>query len=313
MKKALILAGGTATAWHIADVIRRCYGEELDLLVCDINPPYLVHTSVLADKFIRVPPIREPEYYQTMLKILEAEQIDVMFPLIDDDILLFPADNPDLKRLGVVSAAPPRKTVTALSNKANLQETLSRIGVRTPKVISSLSEIRPDREYFIKDKVGCGSKGAHTVLGKDISSLSGTQILQELCGTPEITVDAVNDGGRIHTVCRERIEIKLGVSTKCRVFFDEEIQKIVEKIAASVELPAVFCIQFMTDPDGRWSLTDFNLRSGGGSAISAAVGFEAVRAAVGILTGLKTDVSECLRRPDTARYVVRTYREVVTQ
>lgn len=44
-----------------------------NMVVCDINPEYLVHTSVLADKYLQVPPIKSSNYYNTMLEHIRRE------------------------------------------------------------------------------------------------------------------------------------------------------------------------------------------------------------------------------------------------
>lgn len=314
MKKVMILSAGTATAWHIAQVLRTYYAAHMKLVVCDINPQYLVHASVLADQFIQVPPIKDPIYYSTMLEHIRANDIDVLIPLIDDDIVCFSNDNPDLNAMGVKSVAPNAKSVEALSDKGHLTEALRQLGIRCPRVFESVEQIDPSKQYFAKDRIGCGSRGAAMVTGQEAIDLIAQRgkVVQEVCCGPEITVDAVLDGEEIYTICRERKEIKLGVSTKCRVYFDKDIQSIMERLAKGVELPSVFCAQFMKNMNGEWVLIDLNLRSGGGTAISAAVGFQAVRYAAAEWLGLPRDL-EWLKRPTGEKYVVRTYQEVITQ
>lgn len=314
MKNVMLLGGGTSTAWHIAYVLKTYFSDEVSLTVCDINEKHSVHTSVLADHYIQVPLIKSPDYYQTMLSYLEEYQIDVLIPLIDDDILLFSRDNPDLLSREVLSTAAVRQTFEMLSDKRNLTQTLNQLGVPAPRVCADPRKIHGGESYFVKAAVGCGSRGALKMTGEEILSLppDDARIVQELCVGPEITVDVVLDGKHPYTVCRERMEIKLGVSTKCRIYHDPEIQHILESIAHQLALPELFCVQFMKNHSKQWVLTDFNLRSGGGTAISAAVGFEAVRFAAADWLGLERS-TEWLQRPTHSRYVVRTYSEVVTE
>lgn len=313
MKNVMILAGGTATAWHIAEVLQKYYRDEICLTICDINERYLVHSSIFADNYLRVPPIKSANYYETMLRKISEYQIDILIPLIDEDISLFSCDNPDLLSLRVHSTAARQTTFQALSNKRNLVRTLAEIGVETPQTIFDLRDLEPTSTYFVKNAIGCGSRGAARLSGAEIQKLRGgnDQIIQEICTGPEITVDAVMNGNAVHTVCRERIETKLGVSTKCRVYCDKGIQSIIQNIADNIALPDIFCLQFMKNADGNWTLIDFNLRSGGGTAISAAVGFEAVRfAAAGWLH--KERDPAWISQLDRERFVVRTYSEIVT-
>lgn len=314
MKNVMILSAGTSTAWHIVKVLKENFSDDAYVVACDINPGYLIHSAVLADKFIQVPPIKSEGYYEHMLKIMDEEAINIVVPLIDDDICMFAGDNMDLAERGVRSSAPSRAAIDKCSNKAHLERTLSELGVATPRVFRKGEEIDMQRQYFLKDEIGCGSRGARLVFGEEAMQMLGVdgKVIQEVCHGPEITVDATNLNGCIHCICRERKEVKLGVSTKCRVFYDEEIQRIMERIAAKITLPTVFCVQFMKNAEEKWTLIDFNLRSGGGTALSCAVGFEAVRYAAADWLGLEPDET-WLSIPKTERYVVRAYEELVTR
>lgn len=314
MKNLMILSGGTSTAWHIADVLKKYYADKIHLIIGDINPPYLVHTSAIADDYVRVKPIKNVDYYSSMIQIFDEKKIDILIPLIDEDIVLFSCDNNDLKMRNILSTTAESRVIRTLGNKAYLSKRLGEIGIRSPRALHDAAEIRQGETYFLKKAVGCGSQGAQLINSDQALSYiqNDAWSVQEVCTCPEITVDVVYDSGVVYTVCRERMQIKLGVSTKCRVFYDEEIQHIMETIAENIDLPNVFCVQFMKDYDGNWSLIDFNLRSGGGTAISAAVGFEAVRYAAAVWLGEERR-TEWLRKPDVDRFVVRTYNEIVTK
>ena len=54
-RRILITAGGTATAWHMSNIVREYFGNCIELHVCDINPRELVAASINSDKFHRVP------------------------------------------------------------------------------------------------------------------------------------------------------------------------------------------------------------------------------------------------------------------
>lgn len=314
MKNVMILSGGTGTAWHISDVIKRYYAEKTNLIICDINPPQLVSTSVLADRYIQVPPIKSEGYYETMLSNIRRNHVDILVPLIDDDMFLFPSDSPELQAMNVLSTTAPKHVMEVLGDKSEMGEVLGDLGILTPRVIRDCTELHDDCMYFIKDAIGFGSRGAKQMRGSVIKKEIGLKgkVIQEMCSAPEITVDVVNTGINLHTICRERVEIKLGVSTKNKVYYDSSIQKKLEKVAKHFDLPRVCCVQFMKNNEGEWTLIDFNMRSGAGTAISAAVGFEAVRYAAACWLGEPQDEA-WLNRPAKERYVVRTYQEIVTQ
>lgn len=311
MKNILVMAGGTSTAWHIANIIKRYFNDSLFLIICDINESYLVHTSVLADKYIKVPPIKQENYYEVMLDLFKDNKIDIIVPLIDYDIMLFYRDNPDLQHIGVYSTAPNKKTSDQLGNKRNLHLFLNKLNINTPHILEK-DELEDNVEYFVKDMVGFGSRGVKKEKGQFLKQISEKQIIQEIYTLPEITVDVVKNNNDIYTVCRERIETKLGVCTKAKVYYDPGIHDIIKRIDLETSLPVISCVQFMKNSFGDWGLIDFNLRSGGGTALSAAAGFQAVRAAINIWCG-KDCIAELLPTLQEEKYVVRAYEEILTK
>ncbi|MFQ8841402.1 MAG: hypothetical protein ACLR8P_11275 [Clostridium fessum] len=119
MKTIMVLSGGTATAWSICEAVRSVASSKVKLIVCDTNPEYLVHTSILADAFFTVPPIKSEGYYEYMLQLMKELKVNILIPLIDLDLQLFPRDNPILVKMGIFSTAPVSHTFQALSDKKN--------------------------------------------------------------------------------------------------------------------------------------------------------------------------------------------------
>lgn len=310
MKSVMVLSGGTATAWSICEAVRSVVSSDVKLIVCDTNPEYLVHTSVLADVFLTVPPIASEGYYEYMLQLLKDHRVDILIPLIDLDLQLFPRDDEKLVKMGVFSTAPIRRTFLSLSDKKMLHSTLTALNIPTPALYEK-SEVDSQTTYFVKPQLGFGSRNARQMTGAEILHQDiGDCIVQELCGFPELTVDVSVNGEFVLSVCRERIETKAGVCTKARVFRCKEIENSIQKLAENLPLPEVCCMQFMRGKQKEWMLTDCNLRLGAGSALSAAVGFCAAEAAVSRWLGLPPMT---LHQPDHERFVLRHYTEIVTK
>lgn len=311
MKNILVLSGGTGTAWSICNALRSHKDAEINLLVCDTNPAWLVHSSVLADVFLQVPPIKAAGYYEHMLSLVDQYHIDIIVPLIDLDFQYFPRDNEDLLARGVFSTAPERKTFELLSNKKWMADTLQKLGVATPRTFER-SELDDDTDYFVKPVLGFGARNTQKLSGREIKRGSFDEcIFQELCLPREVTVDVFSAELPIRSVCRERIETKAGVCTKARVYREPKLETALQAVAQNLALPECCCVQFMESQSGEWKLTDFNLRLGAGSALSAAVGFKLAEAASACWLGLSYD--GLLKYPDAEKFVVRHYTELVTK
>lgn len=310
MKKIMILAGGTATAWHLVNEIEKYYNGILEVYICDINPPYLIPSSTKSKKFIQVPPISSNAYYEYIMSILEENQIDIIVPLIDLDLEIFSKDNEDLKKINVKSTAPTKAVVDLLSDKKNMTLWLEKLGIKVPKLYS-IDELEVGKNYVLKPKKGFGSRGVFIGTDKDIRiQYNEDFIIQELCENKEVTVEIFKNEKMINTICRERIEVKAGVCTKARIFKDNKLQDIVVKITDSIEFPNASCIQFMKSRSGEWYITDINLRLGAGTALSSKIGWQLTRAAIGEWLEIDMDYRELFTDFEGSKYVVRVYEEV---
>jgi len=107
-----------------------------------------------------------------------------------------------------------------------------------------------------------------------------SNVIQELCESPEITVDSFyDDRNNIgYAYCRERLETKSGVCTKARLFADPELSDFANKIGQSLKQRGTICFQVMKCNDG-WALTDLNVRSGAGTSLTCSAGFDVLSAA----------------------------------
>lgn len=311
-KTVVVLSGGTAAAWEICKAFRKIGGEKIRLIVCDINPPFLVHSSTISDKFIQVLPISTAGYYECILKLLDDYSADIIIPIIDFDLQYFSRDNPDLQERGIFSTAPESSAFNLLANKENLNSTMSELNILSPQLYN-VGNVEANKEYFVKPKIGFGSKDTKIMLGREIhiSEEMGDSVIQELCQKPEISVDIFSTANDVRCICRERVETRAGVCIKARIFYEEEIGRIIQKVASHIQLPEICCAQFMTNSMGKLALTDFNLRFGAGGAMSSAVGFRAAEWAVAVWLGLREKRSYHISLEE--HYVVRCYTELVTK
>jgi hypothetical protein len=307
-KRILILAGGTATAWHLSKIIKRDFTEDFTLCVGDINTPNFVPASVLCDEYYRLPAINDAEYYSYMLELLKNRSIDILVPLIDFDLAYFPCDNSELMKLNIFSTAPCGMTMDICKSKTILSRALSKSGIAVPKQYNK-NEIDRDKKYFVKPDAGFGSRNASVEEGKNIV-FSDNMIIQEILAQPEITVEIFKKGTYLSHVCRERKETKAGVCTKALFTNDAKVKEIIEKISDVIDLPLASCVQFMKNTDNQWTLTDLNMRLGAGTALSSAAGFCIASAFLSILAG-RADFEKRLKQVENNLFVVRVYDEIV--
>lgn len=314
-KKILIMAAGTATAWHICEVIRRDFAQRFEIHLTDINDASLVPAAIQADCFHQVPPILSAQYRETMLSLLEKECIDYIIPLIDHDLFIFPRDDATLKHIGVLSTGPRRSTVEILADKRAMQRFLQKNDLETPRVYQ-WEALEAEKTYVVKPALGFGTRGFRQMRGRDIAAnITADDLVQEACSrTPhafEITAEIYQSKQFVQIFCRERIETKAGVCTKMRIHKIPEIEAYIQRLVALIECPTAFCAQFLCHL-GRWQLIDCNLRLPAGTALASAAGFQLTRAMLANLLQERVDESFFTVENDI-KTVLRVFREVVVR
>jgi hypothetical protein len=313
--RILIASAGTAAAWQIVTTISEKFRDFFEVLVCDINPSYLIPASTLAAKFIQVPRIVDDGYYDFMINVMLEERVNIFVPIIDHDLFLFPRDSEFFAKSGIFSSAPVTSAVEIVRSKRKLGEYLKNKGIPVPDNPSK-EEIKEKRKYFLKpDKEYGGSKGARVISGKEARRLIADEnyLIQEVCEMPEVTAEVFSRHGDLFTLSRERIESKAGVCTKARIFRDLGLEEIVNNIGQVISLPEASCMQFMKRKETReWVTTDINLRLGAGTGISSKVGWDLTCAAISEWAGgLVSNPLIYLNSMDEEHIVVRVFKEII--
>ena len=312
MVHVLLLSAGVTTGWHLAKVAQTYFAGEITLHLCDTNPRYLVPAAALAGDYHQVPPIADDGYEAAICRILQENNIDVIVPLIDQDLFAWAQDAPALAALGVRSTAPRRETAHLLSDKQQMEHFLRAHGLPTPPLVAP-ERVEAGRQYVVKKKVGCGSHGIYTVTGGQPVALQPDEVLQEKCDGDgeEVTAEVFNAQGKLRVFCRQRVMTKAGVCTKMVPLHLPQIEAYIAELVRLLPCPAAFCAQFMQHR-GQWNLIDCNLRLGAGTALATAAGFQLVRAFWADLCG-QTVPDAWLQSDPTVRAVLRVYEEVVVR
>lgn len=312
-KKILITAGGTATAWHIVQIIKTYYDDVFEIHICDINPPELIAASLYSYKYHQVPYIVDANYDKVILHILQEEEIDYVIPLIDFDLKFFAENAQFLKQLGVISTGPAYDTFQILSHKGKLHDFLKSINVPTLNIYN-VKDIHPDVNYVLKPSIGFGSKGIRIVEGAKVSSLlNNDDIIQELSvmgeGVFEITAEVYNYNNCLRVFCRQRIETKDGVCTKTKIIHNSQIEDSIKTLVSNIPCPIAFCVQFLYR-GATWCVSDCNLRLGAGTAFASKAGFQLTRALIATMLD-KKEHAELLIPDNSIKSMLRVYNEVV--
>jgi carbamoylphosphate synthase large subunit len=309
-------AAGTTTAFGLVRSIRRHWSDSVSVVVGDTNPPHLVGASKLADAAVQVPRVADPMFTDFLVDLIQRHGVDIYVPILDEEIVLA-AKLQEANRLpaSTVVCAPPARVGEICLDKLRTAAWLESRGFPTPKTVRARDARWKGEPLFAKERRGVGSRGARPIETEgELESLRQNPefVIQERCTLPEVTVDCYRsaDDQVFAGLCRERLEVKAGVCTKARVFVDEELIELGRSIGRELPLVGGYCFQVMRPRDRRgWTVTDVNPRTGAGTALSAAVGFDPGAAMLAAAMGLEP--STHLKPPESEQFVVRTYDEWV--
>ena len=308
----LLGSAGTGTAFAAACSLRRVWSQSVTIVAMDINPRHLVTTSLLADHFEQVPISASPEFSTKLLEIMHRYKVDTYMPLFPEEIMLAAKLHENKMFPENVSIiVPPVESSLACADKWKLCELLISHGIPVPRTALASAPFSA-KEYYIKPRNGTGSRGARKLCNADLANLDSSNlsdyIVQEVCDPPEITVDAFFEPASsfCHAICRERIELKSGVSTKCRLFYDKELTLHARSLAVLLKLEGSFCFQVMRNPTG-WAITDVNPRPGAATAMCAVVGNDFFAATFALRWG--QDSRRFFRALDNDHFITRQYAE----
>lgn len=317
MKRILVTAGGTAIAWHIANIAEQYFSNgEIELFICDTNKPKLVPASTKAKKTFMVPPSSTPEYSEILGRIVHDNNIDHIIPLLPQESFLFASDSEFVKKHKVTSSAPATNTSLLLTDKSNLYKTLTDLSIPTPRLLS-IDKIDKQAMYIIKPKLGFGSVGIRTVSGSYIADnsdefQSDDIVIQEYCHNDdydEATVEIYNGSEGLSIFARRRIATKAGVCVKMEPINEKIFYPYISDLVKNIECPKAFNVQFLLD-NGQWKLFDCNLRLGAGTALSTSIGFQLTRSLLAEIVGAKVDKA-WFDYDKSVKTVLRVYQEIV--
>ena len=264
----------------------------------------------LADAYRVVPKAKDPAFFPAMLRFIEDERVEVVFPTSGFDIYEFARHKPELEAMGVVVAMSDLDAMQTCENKWEFY-------VKTQGVFPLPETARDARTWnrfpcFVKPVFGKGSRGTHKCDTREELEFhtlhTPDMLIQEYLPGEEYTVDVLSDlsGAPILAVPRARLETKDGISSKGRVFRDAEMERLCLELARHLGLKGPTCMQLKRDDDGKPKFMEVNPRIGGGSVFTTLAGVNIPMLLLRIIAGMELALENAKEI-----VVLRYYEEVV--
>lgn len=287
-----------------------------------INPAVRTY----CDSVYQVSRSDSPTYIEELLQICRDENIDVLVPLISEDIPPIYNSLSRFDEAGVKVLLSDKDSKLMIANdKLELYKFLESRDIHVmPHTIEynhdTLDEdLRslgyPNKRIAVKLKDGCGGAGfkildderAKTICTvqnrttrvnpyitkEQLSEIgeSGRHVLQTYLGGKELGVLSLVDKGRtVYALCHDNFAMQYATTTDCELVKNEEAENIVKEINHLLKLDCNIGYDFKRDENGKLYLLEINPRISATVVLAVEAGVNIVE--MGILHKLGIDIDE---------------------
>ena len=247
------------------------------------------------DKKYQACRVTSKDYIPQLLDICRTEDIDLLIPLIDTELLLLAENKEKLQETGTTVLISHPTVIRTAMDKHNTHRFLTKNGFAVPEEFGVDEALaRDDIEYplVMKPAKGSASIGVTKIGNKeDLEFFSGkikNPILEERLDGYEYTLDVLVDfDGQVRCVVpRKRLEVRAGEVSKGMTVKDKRIimtgKRVVEALKGA--LGPITVQGFLTN-NGEFKLTEINPRFGGGHPLSIVAGADYPRWIIEMLLG----------------------------
>jgi len=277
-------------AWKKAYVDLDIDGE---IIGTDIDP--LAPASDFVDSFYIVPQSKHEDFIPTIQEICIENNINLLFPLNDNDLLPLSSGKTILEKNEIIVAVSQMKSIDTTVDKWSTYQFFKNVGIKTPKTWLPNDNNKSDFPLLIKPRNG--SAGKDVIKVNDKRELEfyipriEKPIIQEFINGPEITTDVICDfkGSIIGIVNRERLEVRCGEVAKGRTIYNKNIIKDCEKIVGNLNIVGPITVQCILEGNDAYFI-EINARYGGGSPLGFAAGVQSPHWYLSIRSGIELDL-----------------------
>ena len=273
-------------------ILRAMAGQPVTMLGGDIDP-YAAGLYLLdPDRRHILPRGEDPRLVTTLLDLCRAEDVDVLVPTVDSELLPLARARDELAAAGVALVAASVATLETCLDKWRLAERC-REAVRVPAtwvVDDAFDPAAPPLPAIVKPRSGSGSRGIALLERRaEVEALerNGSLLVQEHLPGPEHSLDVLAraDGHVAAVVPRERLKVDSGIAVTGRTKHDPRLDAFAREVARLIGLTTVANVQVKEDASGEPALLEVNARFPGTMPLTVASGVDMPRLAIGEALG----------------------------
>lgn len=244
------------------------------------------------DETRKVCKIKDPQYIPQLLEICKEDQIDLLIPTIDTDLLILSQKKAVFEQAGTKVLISAEDKIALCRDKRFTADFYIHCGVASPEPVDNIEAYQGGFPAFIKPKDGSSSIDAYRAdTFEELKALSERvkdYIIQPFIDGREYTVDIFCDfhGNPIYVTPRERLAVRSGEVLKTKITQDERM------IEESFNVIKGFCpcgpitLQLIREKTtGIDYFIEINPRFGGGAPLSMMAGADTASMLLSLLLG----------------------------
>ena len=240
----------------------------------------------------RVVAMKDPGYIDNLLDICKKDEITLLIPTIDTDLLVLSENREKFEAIGTKVLISDPDKIRICRDKNNTSSFFVECGLLAPMPVNDVAAYKGGFPAFIKPKDGSSSINAFKVENAQDLEMYARQvedyIIQPFVSGREYTIDVFCDfdGRPISIVPRERIQVRAGEVLKTQIFMDETMIKEAEAICEKFRPRGPITVQLIRDEKtGKDYFIEINPRYGGGAPLSMKAGARSAEYVLELLDG----------------------------
>lgn len=256
---------------------------------------------IYCDAVQKVCSMKDENYIQELLKICEKEQIDMLIPTIDTDLLVLSQNVEKFEQIGTKVLVSKTDKIAVCRNKNLTADFFTSCGLKAPKTVNNYQDYKGTYPCFIKPKDGSSSINAFKVENESelevYAGQIGDYIIQPFIEGTEYTVDIFCDyeGKAVFVIPRVRMAVRAGEVLKTKITMDERIIAECQKLLTAFRPCGPMTVQLIRQNEtGDDYYIEINPRFGGGAPLSMKAGARSAEVILKLLSGEKVDYSDVI-------------------
>ena len=246
-----------------------------------------------ADAGYVVPRADDPAFLPEMLRLCAAENVDLLFPDLDEELLLLAEARADFAAIGTQILLSPAPALRRCDDKYETFQFFRRHAIPTPEtwLPEEIEAIEPSGRLVLKPRRGRGSQGVFVLDDAPaVATLAGlveAPLVQRHVAGVEYTVDTLSDldGRFLYASVRERLATDSGISVRGRTLRHPAVEDYARQIVEALGLVGPACVQGIEDAESRLWFIEVNPRIAGSAVLSMEAGAPLIADALRLARG----------------------------